>query len=384
MIKRNLFLWVIVLNLSALSILVASAEVVCDLCGEAIQGNYLEYRNQHLHIHVCQSCNKKQPRCVACNIPSLAGDLTYSHGERLCSSCIKTAQYCIICTKRIEGQYYQVKDRPETYCGRCYRAYPKCKVCGLPRQPAQINPSTQVCHACTPNLKHCAACNNPITDVYFAYEFSEGLYCQDCHKNRAKCHVCGVPVGRQYWKYPDGRAVCLKCNERAIIDVNKIEEITYEVQKLLESQLGMNINDPFDLHIQALNNNTFLKAKNVKIGTTQGNVLHGKELGLYRRHGSQSEIFLLYGIPIELVYETAAHELAHAWQAENCNLSQSLETKEGFAQWVAAQVLKLKGFNRALIKLESRNDHPYGTGYKKFKAVEQNLGKHLVLEYAKK
>ena len=52
MIKRNLFLWVIVLNLSALSILEARLRWCVIYVAEAIQGNYLEYRNQHLHIHV--------------------------------------------------------------------------------------------------------------------------------------------------------------------------------------------------------------------------------------------------------------------------------------------------------------------------------------------
>ena len=38
----------------------------------------------------------------------------------------------------------------------------------------------------------------------------------------------------------------------------------------------------------------------------------------------------------------------------------------------------------SLEKLEDRRDRPYGTGYHRFKKVEESMGKNFVFEYAKK
>ena len=104
----------------------------------------------------------------------------------------------------------------------------------------------------------------------------------------------------------------------------------------------MNINDPFDLHIQALNNNTFLKAKNVKIGTTQGNVLHGKNWGFTAVTAASRRFFFSMAFQSNWSTKPPLMNSPMHGRRKSCNLSQSLETKEGFAQWVAAQVLKLK------------------------------------------
>jgi len=80
---------------------------------------------------------------------------------------------------------------------------------------------------------------------------------------------------------------------------------------------------------------------------------------------------LLFGLPPELTYEAAAHEYAHAWAAENCRPDLPPDLREGFAQWVAADVLRSKGFLGALEKLEARTDSPYGTGYRRLRSMQR-------------
>jgi hypothetical protein len=111
--------------------------------------------------------------------------------------------------------------------------------------------------------------------------------------------------------------------------------------------------------------------------------ISGNEMGIFIERGDQREIVLLCGLPIPMIYETAAHELAHAWQAENCPPGQSLELREGFAQWVAAKILEIKGFTISLEKLQSRMDSPYGTGYHRMARIETPRGRSEVISYVR-
>lgn len=376
------------LVLTVLGTAVVYADINCDLCQKSIDGKYYEFKNSNIHLKVCMNCNRTKPHCSACNIPAHASQLKLAKGEKLCHHCVAQAKYCTLCDKRITGQYYKAEKQDSLYCANCYSSHPRCSACGLPSKPKDLDPISKVCRSCIPKLDRCNSCSKVITGTFYEFQSGDGKYCSDCKQNRAKCHVCGVPVGKQYWKYPDGRAVCLKCNERAIIDVKQIEKIMEEVKGLLARHLDMTVETPYTLRVEALNNNSFMDAKKAKLGHAAGSPLTGSELGLYRlsqdSNGSKSEIFLLYGLPIELIYETAAHEYAHAWQAENCPLNQSSEIREGFAQWVAGQVLALKGYSTALEKLEARRDRPYGTGYQRIKSVENTLGREALIEYVKK
>jgi hypothetical protein len=107
-----------------------------------------------------------------------------------------------------------------------------------------------------------------------------------------------------------------------------------------------------------------------------------RELGAFVREGGQITIVILSDMPRPLLIETAAHELAHAWQAENCPAGQTLTLKEGFAQWVAARALEAFGCKEALTVLENREDF-YGEGYRSLRSLEMKQGKQGVLRHAR-
>jgi len=184
--------------------------------------------------------------------------------------------------------------------------------------------------------------------------------------------------------FDDGRRICNACNERSIYDIDTIRTIMKDVASLCRDRLGLTVSKPYELQVKALNNDSSTQAKRAKEGKNGESPLFGKELGLYRLMNGKSEIFLLYGLPVEILYDTAAHEYAHAWQAENCVPNQSLEMLEGFAQRVAAQILEMKGFSKALERLEDRSDNPYGTGYHKIKALELRKNRSQLIDFVKK
>ncbi len=278
---------------------------------------------------------------------------------------------CHICGRVIpaDAKYYQVKGGKEVYCEHCYNEAPRCRLCNLPTAPGDIDPETGACQRCLAKLPRCKACGKPIIGTAYTFPFASGIFCAQCKNTRPACYVCGVPVGDQYWKYPDGRIICGECGDRAVVDVSEIQRIMQDVQTTTESRLGMKIRTPYTLRVEKLGGLPRSGAGTHDPTLPDQSPLYGKELGLYRRTGNQSEIFLLFGLPPELLYETAAHEYAHAWQVEVCPFDLPPDLREGFAQWVAADVLRAKGYTNALAKLEARKDSPYGTGYQQLRRL---------------
>jgi hypothetical protein len=345
----------------------------------------MSYRLFGRTIEVCADCEKTKPRCAACKIPHNPQQLRLQKGERLCAVCLPKAEYCGMCDVRIEGKYVSFgkgKDK-KNFCTACFNDNPKCPACGVPHLKRELNTGSGLCRDCDKTLERCGACGEPVYGKFYRYEFSKDVFCSNCHDNKPHCYTCSLPVGKTYWEFQDGRQICEKCNSRSVIDTKQIEAIMEESKKLVHKFVGIQALQPFTLHVEPLNAKSAVSAGNAKVGKTNESPLYGSELGLYRYKEGKSEIFLLYGLPIEMIYETAAHEYAHAWQTENTPPNQSDELREGFAQWVGSKILQAKGFREALQRLEARHDHPYGTGYHKMKSIENRYGRLKVIEYVK-
>ncbi len=287
---------------------------------------------------------------------------------------------CSLCGSVIADHetYYRVERGKEVYCERCYREAPRCSLCKLPTAPDDIDPATGACPKCVAKLPRCQACGRPIAGKYYTYETAKGVYCPDCRNNRPACAICGVPVGDKYWEYPDGRIACGDCGEHAIFDARQINTIVRIVRDTVEKRLGLTVRRPYTVTVQQLSGvGPPRKDHSAKAVSGEG-TLYGKELGMYRYENGKSEILLLVGLPPDLLYEAAAHEYAHAWQMENGMSNLEPELMEGFAQWVAACVLREKGFRGALERLEARTDSPYGTGYQRLKSMQERIIMELI------
>ncbi len=286
---------------------------------------------------------------------------------------------CTLCGEVIPdgAKYYQ--GGSEIYCERCYLEAPRCSICKLPTLPDDIDPDTGACPRCLAKLPRCRACGKPIVGTAYRFRFSNAVFCAQCKANRPACYVCGVPVGDDYCGYPDGRIVCGDCGARAVLDVEQIRRIMRDAQETVEKRLALKTKKPFTLTIDQLSGPAPPTGNQGTRALPAPKALYGHELGRYVLRDGKSEIVLLFALPPELTYETAAHEYAHAWAAENGILDLGTELSEGFAQWVAADVLRAKGFRTALERLEARTDFPYGTGYQRLKAMESRIVLNLML-----
>ncbi len=295
----------------------------------------------------------------------LLGSLTAAPGQLKCSLCGSVIP---------DGQkFYRIEDSGEIFCERCFLEAPRCVVCKLPKVAADIDEETGACRDCLAKLPRCKACGKPIIGAYYSYSSTTGVFCPACRETRHACDMCGAPVGDDYWEYPDGRIICSECGDRAVFNIEAVRTIVRITQETVEKRLGLKLKRPYTLRVETLRGLEPHDSGAPRKAALEKAALYGKELGLYRMEGEQSEIVLLFGLPPDLLYEAAAHEYAHAWQAENGYLDLTPELVEGFAQWVAAEVLRAQGFQGTLERLESRTDYPYGTGYRRLKALNQQI-----------
>jgi hypothetical protein len=279
---------------------------------------------------------------------------------------------CSVCGAQVDpsARHFRTQDGHETYCEKCFVTAPRCPRCKLPTPAGAIDPESGLCSRCIARLPRCTACQRVITDAVYTFKFAPGQFCGDCKRTRPACHVCGVPVGKDHWRFPDGRNVCAACGERAVVDVDEIRSIMRDTELTIRRRLGLAVKTPFEVRVEKLAD--FRASPDTSRGGDGAfRQLYGKELGAFRRSAGRTEIILLFGLPPELIYETAAHEYAHAWADENCRADLTPELQEGFAQWVAADVLRSKGFRGALEKLEARSDVPYGSGYRRIRSMQR-------------
>lgn len=386
MIRIRTHLLLCFITLLTLTMTSSAARNMCDVCDDAINGSYTEYTLHGIKITVCANCDRNKPHCQNCEIPNNKESLYFVRGEHLCKICIQHAKYCSVCEKRITKEYtkYGKGENQETVCNSCNSTQPKCPACGVPHLKNQLDRKTGLCSECNTTLNKCSSCGKQVYGKYFKDPSSKSIFCNECYDNKPRCYTCGLPVGKWHRTFPDGREICEACNKQAIYSGPMIQVIARETRLVTNRLLGMQVKHPIKLTLEKLNTDSAGSAEIAKYGQSTASPLYGKELGLHRYSNGKSEIVMLFGLPEAIVYEVAAHEYAHAWQAENCPRNQSKELREGFAQWVAAIVLRAKGHHKALERLEARKDNPYGTGYHKVKQMAMKYGRPNVIEYAKK
>jgi hypothetical protein len=105
--------------------------------------------------------------------------------------------------------------------------------------------------------------------------------------------------------------------------------------------------------------------------------------GLYLRDAAgRTSIHLLADLCAARTTAVLAHELAHAWQAENCPEAQGRRVREGFAEWVAWKVLEGSPGADAEREIIAGRTDEYGQGYRLFAALERQRGAEGAIWYA--
>ncbi len=279
--------------------------------------------------------------------------------------------HCELCRTAIEGQYAHYEDLGWDLCSTCLDA-PRCKGCGLPRI-GRLAGGGEYCNRCTADAPRCAACGQAMLDTYWTVAGAEGAFCEHCNTEAPRCSACNCPAfdGR----VRDGRFFCLACMRTAVTDPGEYEDVYERIVGRLRERLGIELKRRPVLVIDT------------RRGLTEagGGRFPSEDLcGLFQKDAlGRTSIRVLSHLSESRVSAVLAHELAHAWQAENCPADQGTRLREGFAEWVAWKALD--GLAEAAGErdvIAARTD-AYGEGFRLFRGLEERQGMTGALRYAR-
>lgn len=331
----------------------------CEICRKELTGQYYTYEKDGHSIKICQECVNVLGRCKMCGIP--VRNTRKNDPNVLCRTCKLNAKKCSICGSTIIGRYYS-DNKNHFYCETCYAEADRCALCKNILHPGEwsYTDGKKICNTCLRDRPRCKACGKIISSKYSQYTGFDGTFCPDCVQNSPTCISCMCPCGPDPVRLANGNAICRDCYASAIQSKRQLESIVSEVARYMERNLLMRIETPIDF-------------KMVDFVDYSKNSGQYRESGRFIRIGNDYSIKILTGLSRPLCIETVAHELAHAWQAENCPFLPSDELIEGFAQWVAGKTLAGFGHHELIKRLDSRVD-VYGRGFRRINEMEKSKG----------
>lgn len=287
--------------------------------------------------------------------------------------------FCHLCGLPISGRgkLYHHDQWPRglhlRVCSQCEKSKLRCDICHIPMAQAA---SKGICQTCCESVQFCLTCGRPISGSSLVFD-GVGPYCHECSLVRQPCDICSAPLTDQRWELSDGRFLCSFCHETAILDKEQAASLFEQMKSVAQNALGMSLNVPTGLALVD-------RKQLAKIIHSQGQQSRpaGEEalaldaahtLGLYIRKGMRRGLYIQYGLPRQLFLQVSAHEFAHAWQGENCPILKTTIYHEGFAEWVAYQVIGFYGYTRGQQRMLNRNDL-YGKGLRLFQDIYNKDG----------
>ncbi len=364
---RHLFVFLIALIIVVSLTSPARAALNCDICGKEISGRYyVTARGQN----ICEDCHVRYPACASCGLVTKssvrAGDRFY------CVTCYSNLKRCDLCGEVITGAYNHYPAIGLTVCPQCERQKPKCDRCGMPANELIKVGSANLCSRCAPGADRCHSCGTALLSEYAFFEGDRSIkYCQQCVSKYPPCADCGAPSGPNATKLEDGRYLCPDCRGIAFFEARMVTPVKEQVLSFLEREMGMHISHEISYSLQ-----------DVKFLENKSRTTHGDLNGLFYRKGDDFDIYVLYGLRKKDLVAVLAHEMAHAWESENCRRDLPLEDLEGFAQWVAYHALMNLGYE-GYARTLANGKNIYAEGLRRMLEIQARSGSRAVFDYIK-
>jgi len=191
----------------------------------------------------------------------------------------------------------------------------------------------------------CAICGEaPTGTVVFIAEdkvtHQKVEVCEKCEKNLADCFICGLPANPDrvgFVKLVDGRVLCARDAQTAVLREDDGARIFREIRDSLERMFSRFATFPETNITLAMVDRVHLQ----ELFTLAGNDYHCPNILGYTKSETNGnawghEIRLMTGLPLSWLQATCAHELTHAWVAENVSPARrktlSRDAEEGFCE----------------------------------------------------
>lgn len=230
-------------------------------------------------------------------------------------------------------------------------------------------------------VPRCHICNKKLEKNGLSVQGNKNLFCKSCNERYDHCKGCGIPV-KNAANSEVGFPLCLGCNIKTVSSDSKLREIFDRVRAIAKDELG--------LEVKFNTKRIYLASNYELVKLTESMEISAKDpLGICQPEYffnilKRQTIYIQNGMPPIMVFDTLAHEYAHAWHNVNGNLKAELIFEEGFCEWVAYKCLLKAGYTeRAKRKLENK-DPIYGLGLRKMLTLEKRLGgKEKLLQYVR-
>ena len=291
---------------------------------------------------------------------------------------------CATCGKQIAGSYKVYLGKP--YCSdSCLGdALPKCIVCGKPalRAIRQTGDAEKIycsleCFQTT--LSKCEICGEPLTKWTIV---NNHKYCSNCAK-LPTCLNCRLPGAEK--RLADGRHICSKCFETAIMDQEQAEKLFRQVRDDIYTYLNLRTGHPIHFYLKDAGTFRSLVGKysSTEQGYYQASERYQMRRGVKSLVSGTYTIYVLSALSPPNFRNTVAHELAHDFGHELYPAVQKKEDVEGFAEYISA-IMNTHWGNENLNqdKLQNR-EKDYANAYKKFLRIGWKNGLRDVLGYMK-
>jgi hypothetical protein len=290
---------------------------------------------------------------------------------------------CSQCGKEIKpGRRYVVQEG-QAYCSRpCLDAVlPKCAACGKPCRGGFQKDGRSYCSkpCLETTFPQCSACGARAHQGVLGTDHAgqERFFCQRCAAG-SRCFCCSLPGAGQ--ALADGRHQCAQCARSAVADLDAMRRVAEDVRRRMREELGLGTDHV--IRYELVDEPTLL--------ARSGNAHPGRELGLFRYEktvekrvtrttrggrvvreegeeevtGETRTIMVLSHLSLPKLREVLAHELAHDWMQQRYPSIDDELIKEGWAEYVAAQVNVLYGQAAMNRRMEANPDPVYGDGYR--------------------
>jgi hypothetical protein len=292
---------------------------------------------------------------------------------------------CATCGKPITGSYKVYLEKP--YCSQsCLEdALPKCMVCGKPalksiRQTGETEKIYCSLECFQTTLSKCEICAAPLIEWVIV---NNHKYCGNCAK-LPRCLNCRLPGAEK--RLADGRHICSKCLETAVIDPEQAEKLFRQVRADIYTYLHLKTGHPIQLYLKDAG--AFMSLVGNPSSTEQGyyqvRETYQIRRGVKSRVSGTYTIYVLSALSPPYFRNTAAHELAHDLGQELYPSVQKQEDVEGFAEYLSAIMNRHWGNDSLNQEKLENTEKEYAAAYKKFLEIGRKNGLRDVMDYMEK
>jgi len=244
--------------------------------------------------------------------------------------------------------------------------------------------SYKVCNICNDQIRNGQKyASNFWGENYHVRHLNEYPSCYSCDR-LISSENCNSHVHKEGGtQINDSRWVCNICiAESGLIYFESDAEELLDLVLTNSNDLGVNIPKIYNLNLIYENELSKIRNKVMRQGeknpALMSLTLRQKSFANYIKSSTDCQIYILAGLEKHFFINCLAHELMHVWIAVNIGYEMASIYEEGLCNYLSFKILEklnyhsYKAFN--IHKIQRNKDPIYGTGFKKIKALADELG----------